>query len=104
MLEIGNDEILVMNRLIHAEKVQYLVEEISLPRNVLIDIIRQLFHHRFIKAIDSKNVQRLTINVDEILQTTNTNLKQMRVRTESVCRSISISTCLGMMADRTSRR
>jgi hypothetical protein len=70
MLEIGNDEILVMNRLIHAEKVQYLVEEISLPRNVLIDIIRQLFHHRFIKAVDSKNVQRLTINVDEILQTT----------------------------------
>lgn len=70
MLEIGDDEIQIMNRLIHAEKVQYLVEEISIPQPVLIDIIRQLFHYRFIKAVDSKNAQRLTINVDEILQTT----------------------------------
>ncbi len=68
MLEIGNDEILVMNRLIHAEKVQHLVEEIPLSQPVIIDIVRQLFHHRFIKAMDAKNTQRLTINIDEILQ------------------------------------
>ena len=69
MLEIGDDEIQVMNRLIHAEKVQHLVEEISFPQPVVIDIVRQLFHYRYIKAVDAKNAQRLTINVDEILQT-----------------------------------
>jgi len=69
MLEIGDDEIQVMNRLIHAEKVQHLVEEISFPQPVVIDIVRQLFHHRYIKAVDARNTQRLTINVDEILQT-----------------------------------
>ena len=67
MLEIGDDEIQVMNRLIHAEKVQHLVEEISFPQPVVIDIVRQLFHHRYIKAVDARNTQRLTINLDQHL-------------------------------------
>jgi hypothetical protein len=69
MLEIGNDEIQVMNRLIHAEKVEHLIEEISLSQHVIIDIIKQLFHHRYIKAVDAHNSQKLSINVDQIRQT-----------------------------------
>lgn len=69
MIEIGKDELLVMNHLIHVETLQQVVEEINLSRPVVIDIVKQLLHYRYIKALDWSNNQRLTFNVDQILQT-----------------------------------
>ena len=69
MIEIGKDELLVMNHLIHVETLQQVVEEIDLSRPVVIDIVKQLLHYRYIKALDLSNNQRLTFNVDQILQT-----------------------------------
>jgi hypothetical protein len=69
MIEIGKDELLVMNHLIHVETLQQVVEEINLSRPVVIDIVKQLLHYRYIKALDLSNNQRLTFNVDQILQT-----------------------------------
>lgn len=69
MIEIGKDELLVMNHLIHVETLQQVVEEIDLSRPVVIDIVKQLLHYRYIKALDLSNNQRLTFNIDQILQT-----------------------------------
>ena len=69
MIEIGKDELLVMSRLIHVETLQQVVEEINLSRPVIIDIVKQLLHYRYVKALDISNNQRLTFNVDQILQT-----------------------------------
>ena len=69
MIEIGKDELLVMSRLIHVETLQQVVEEINLSRPVVIDIVKQLLHYRYVKALDITNNQRLTFNVDQILQT-----------------------------------
>jgi|694.fasta_scaffold51267_5 hypothetical protein len=69
MIEIGKDELLVMSRLIHVETLQQVVEEIDLSRPVVIDIVKQLLHYRYVKALDLSNNQRLTFNVDQILQT-----------------------------------
>jgi hypothetical protein len=69
MIEIGKDELLVMNHLIHVETLQQVVEEINLSRPVVIDIVKQLLHYRYVKALDLSNNQRLTFNVDQILQT-----------------------------------
>jgi hypothetical protein len=69
MIEIGKDELLVMSRLIHVETLQQVVEEINLSRPVVIDIVKQLLHYRYVKALDISNNQRLTFNVDQILQT-----------------------------------
>jgi hypothetical protein len=69
MIEIGKDELLVMNHLIHVETLQQVVEEINLSRPVIIDIVKQLLHYRYVKALDLSNNQRLTFNVDQILQT-----------------------------------
>ena len=69
MIEIGKDELLVMNHLIHVETLQQVVEEINLSRPVVIDIVKQLLHYRYVKALDISNNQRLTFNVDQILQT-----------------------------------
>jgi hypothetical protein len=69
MIEIGEDELLVMNRLIHVETLQQVVEEINLSRPVVIDIVKQLLHYRYVKTLDLSNNQRLTFNVDQILQT-----------------------------------
>jgi hypothetical protein len=69
MIEIGKDELLVMSRLIHVETLQQIVEEIELSRPVVVDIVKQLLHYRYVKAVDLSNNQRLTFNVDQILQT-----------------------------------
>lgn len=69
MIEIGKDELLVMNCLIHVETLQQVVEEVKLSQPIVVDIIKQLLHHRYVKALDLSNNQRLTFNVDKILQT-----------------------------------
>jgi hypothetical protein len=69
MIEIGKDELLVMSRLIHVETLKQVVEEIDLSRPVVIDLVKQLLHYRYVKALDLSNNQRLTFNVDQILQT-----------------------------------
>ncbi len=52
MIEIGKDELLVMSRLIHVETLQQVVEEIDLSRPVVIDIVKQLLHYRYVKDLD----------------------------------------------------
>lgn len=84
MLEIGGDEILVMERMIHAEALESIIYEINLSKPVIIDIVKQLLHHRFIKALDASNQQKLTVNMDAILkvkfQLTAKGLKELEVR------------------------
>ncbi len=84
MLEVGGDEILVMERMIHAEALESILDEINLSKPVIIDIVKQLLHHRYIKALDSSNQQKLTVNMDAILkvkfQLTAKGLKELEVR------------------------
>ena len=84
MLKVGGDEILVMERMIHAEALESIIDEINLRKPVIIDIVKQLLHHRYIKALDSSNQQKLTVNMDAILkvkfQLTAKGLKELEVR------------------------
>jgi cell division FtsZ-interacting protein ZapD len=66
MFEIGDDERKVLLCLIHAETPLTVVEDTSLAVNVVIDIIRQLHHYRYIKAIGSNNQVMGNFDVDKI--------------------------------------
>ena len=51
MFEIGDDERKVLLCLIHAETPITVMEDTGIQINVTVDIIRQLHHYRYIKAI-----------------------------------------------------
>jgi len=55
MIEILSDEKKVLSCLIHPETPQIVVEETKLTPFVVRDIIRNLHHHRYIKATNGPN-------------------------------------------------
>lgn len=69
MFEIGEDELLILNLLIHAESAENIIQESGLPLKVGIDIIRQLFHYGYIKSINSSNQRQNSFDVDGIKKT-----------------------------------
>ena len=69
MLEIHTDEKEVLGKFIHPELFGLVLEEINLTKPVTIDIVRQLFHHGFLKALDEHGKPMLSIEVDRILKT-----------------------------------
>lgn len=69
MFEIGNDELLILGLLIHAELADAVIAESKLPEKVGIDIIRQLFHHGYIMSINQQNVRQISFDVDGIKNT-----------------------------------
>ncbi|MSP57725.1 MAG: hypothetical protein CK532_02360 [Flavobacteriales bacterium] len=69
MLEIGKDERKVLFCLIHAETPLAVIEDTALPVNVAIDIIRQLHHYRFIKAMGKNNQSIGMFDTDAIKRT-----------------------------------
>lgn len=69
MFEIGDDERKVLLCLIHAETPLTVVEDTGLPTNVAVDIMRQLHHYRYIKAIGSNNQVMSNFDVDKIRKT-----------------------------------
>ncbi len=69
MFEIGDDERKVLLCLIHAETPMTVVEDTGLAANVTIDIIRQLHHYRYIKAIGNNNQVMSNFDVDKIRKT-----------------------------------
>lgn len=69
MFEIGDDERKVLLCLIHAETPMTVVEDTGLAANVTIDIIRQLLHYRYIKAIGNNNQVMSNFDVDKIRKT-----------------------------------
>lgn len=69
MFEIGDDERKVLLCLIHAETPLTVVEDTNLPVNVVVDIMRQLHHYRYIKAIGSNNQVMGNFDVDKIRKT-----------------------------------
>lgn len=69
MIEIGKDERKVLICLIHAETPITVVEDTALPVNVAIDIIRQLHHYRFIKAMGKNNQAIGMFDADAIKRT-----------------------------------
>lgn len=69
MFEIGDDERKVLLCLIHAETPLTVVEDTGLATNVAVDIMRQLHHYRYIKAIGSNNQVMSNFDVDKIRKT-----------------------------------
>jgi hypothetical protein len=69
MFEIGDDERKVLLCLIHAETPMTVVEDTGLSVNVTIDIMRQLHHYRYIKAIGNNNQVMSNFDVDKIRKT-----------------------------------
>ncbi len=69
MFEIGDDEKKVLLCFIHAETPMTVVEDTGLQVNVTIDIIRQLHHYRYIKAIDKNNQVLGSFDIDKIRKT-----------------------------------
>ena len=69
MFEIGPDELNILGRLIHAETAANIIEEAGLPEKVAIDIIRQLFHYRYIKSLNALNQRQTSFDVDGIKKT-----------------------------------
>jgi hypothetical protein len=53
MFEIGEHELKVMNCLLHPESIETAVTESGLPQKVVLDIIRNLVHYRYIKPTDA---------------------------------------------------
>jgi len=69
MFEIGDDERKVLLCLIHAETPLTVVEDTNLAVNVVVDIMRQLHHYRYIKAIGNNNQVMGNFDVDKIRKT-----------------------------------
>lgn len=69
MFEIGEDERKVLLCLIHAETPITVMEETGIPMNVTIDIIRQLHHYRYIKAIGKDDKVMSSFDIDKIRKT-----------------------------------
>jgi hypothetical protein len=66
MYEIHADELKVLNCLIHAEEVNTIITETKLPTKVVIDIVRHLFHYRYIKAVDDSGKEMAMFEIDRI--------------------------------------
>ncbi len=52
MLEIREDELKVMNCLLHPESMETVVAETKFHPKVALDIVRTLVHYRYVKAQD----------------------------------------------------
>lgn len=66
MIEIGSDELKVMNCLMHAETAGTVISETGMQQKVVIDIIRQLHHYRYIKSVDEAGRSLSMFEVDKI--------------------------------------
>jgi hypothetical protein len=69
MFEIGDDERKVLLCLIHAETPITVMEDTGIQINVTIDIIRQLHHYRYIKAIGKDDKVLNSFDIDKIRKT-----------------------------------
>ena len=69
MFEVGDEERKVLLCLIHAETPTTVMEDTGLPIHVTVDIIRQLHHYRYIKAIGKDNQLLGSFDVDKIRKT-----------------------------------
>jgi hypothetical protein len=69
MFEIGDDERKVLLCLIHAETPITVMEDTGIQINVTIDIIRQLHHYRYIKAIGKDDKVLSSFDIDKIRKT-----------------------------------
>jgi hypothetical protein len=69
MFEIGDDERKVLLCLIHAETPITVMEDTGIQINVTIDIIRQLHHYRYIKAIGKDDKVLGSFDIDKIRKT-----------------------------------
>ena len=66
MFEIGNDELRVMNCLVHAEELASVIIETGLPEKVVIDIVRHLVHYRYVKPVNESGRELGMFEVDKI--------------------------------------
>ena len=69
MFEIGDDERKVLLCLIHAETPITVMEDTGIQINVTIDIIRQLHHYRYIKAIGKDDKVLSSFDIDKSRKT-----------------------------------
>jgi hypothetical protein len=69
MFEIGDDERKVLLCLIHAETPITVMEDTGIHINVTVDIIRQLHHYRYIKAIGKDDKVLSSFDIDKIRKT-----------------------------------
>jgi hypothetical protein len=69
MFEIGDDERRVLLCLIHAETPITVMEDTGIQINVTVDIIRQLHHYRYIKAIGKDDKVLSSFDIDKIRKT-----------------------------------
>lgn len=69
MFEIGGDERKILMCLIHSETPITVIEDTGISTNVAIDIIRQLHHYGYIKAIGKNNQVMGMFDVDAIRRT-----------------------------------
>jgi hypothetical protein len=66
MIEINTDELRVMACLLHAERLETVVEETGMMDKVVIDIMRQLRHYRYVKPVDENGRELSMFDVDKI--------------------------------------
>ena len=69
MFEIGDEERKVLLCLIHAETPITVMEDTGIQINVTVDIIRQLHHYRYIKAIGKDDKVLSSFDIDKIRKT-----------------------------------
>jgi hypothetical protein len=66
MFEIKADELRILNRLVHAEDVESVIADTGIPAKVVIDIVRHLFHFRYIKAVNDDGRELGMFEIDGI--------------------------------------
>ncbi len=64
MIEILEDEKKVLGCLLHPERLKTIQEETGLQPKVVLDIVRSLWHYRFIKAVDGKGKEVMMVDID----------------------------------------
>ncbi len=66
MIEILEAERKILSCLLHAELISSVISETGIPAKVARDIIRNLWHYRFIKAVDANGKELLLVDADQL--------------------------------------
>lgn len=66
MMEILEAEKKVLSCLIHPENLAAIISDTQLPPKVARDIVRTLWHYRYIKAVDANGKEVLLVDADQL--------------------------------------
>ena len=68
MFEVGVHELKVMNCLLHPESLDTVVSETGYASKVVLDVIRNLVHYRYLKPVDPEGRSMTMFSPDKLRQ------------------------------------